>query len=51
MASYGHKGDKIVNMNHQAIDSGIKSLVRVDVPESWMNAVDEAAATRKCLNS
>jgi pyruvate-ferredoxin/flavodoxin oxidoreductase len=47
VASYGHKGDKIVNMNHQAIDSGIKSLVRVDVPESWMNAVDEAAATRE----
>ena len=28
VASYGHKGDKIVNMNHQAIDSGIKSPVR-----------------------
>jgi pyruvate-ferredoxin/flavodoxin oxidoreductase len=45
--SYGHKGDKIVNMNNQAIDSGIEALVKVDVPASWANAMDEAAAARE----
>ncbi len=45
--SYGHKGDKIVNMNNQAIDSGIEALVKVDVPASWADAMDEAAAARE----
>jgi len=47
VASYGHKGDDVVKMNFQAVDRGIKSLVKVDVPESWAEAFDEAAATRE----
>ena len=36
--NYGNKGEKIVNMNHQAVDRGIEGLVKVDIPENWANA-------------
>ncbi|MDI3481246.1 MAG: pyruvate-ferredoxin/flavodoxin oxidoreductase [Tepidanaerobacteraceae bacterium] len=45
--SYGHKGEKVVNMNYQAVDSGIDALVKVDIPASWAEAMDEAAADRE----
>ena len=38
--AYGKKGEKIVNMNYQAVDAGISSLVKVEVPASWANATD-----------
>ena len=41
--SYGAKGDKVVKMNHDAIDEGAKAVVKVDVPASWANAADDAA--------
>ncbi|MEG1448734.1 MAG: pyruvate:ferredoxin (flavodoxin) oxidoreductase, partial [Oscillospiraceae bacterium] len=34
-ASYGKKGQKIVDMNHAAIDQGMGRVVKVEVPESW----------------
>ena len=34
-ASYGKKGQKIVDMNHAAIDKGMERIVKVEVPESW----------------
>lgn len=37
---YGRKGEEIVNMNHKAVDMGIKALVKVDIPESWKDAKD-----------
>ena len=40
-ASYGKKGDKIVQMNYDAIDAGAKQVVEIEVPESWKNAEDE----------
>lgn len=40
VASYGNKGQKVVEMNHGAIDKGIEALVKVEVPESWLNATD-----------
>ena len=40
--SYGKKGEKVVNMNNAAIDKGIESIVEVNVPASWKDAVDEA---------
>ncbi|MCM8711721.1 pyruvate:ferredoxin (flavodoxin) oxidoreductase [Clostridium sp. SYSU_GA19001] len=46
VASYGLKGEKIVNMNFAAIDKGLESLVEVKVPEAWKNAYEEAAATK-----
>ncbi|MDW7669489.1 MAG: pyruvate:ferredoxin (flavodoxin) oxidoreductase [Bacillota bacterium] len=41
--TYGKKGDKIVNMNKEAVDKGISELVKIDVPESWKSAEDECA--------
>ncbi len=40
-ATYGTKGDKIVQMNYDAIDAGAKQIVEITVPESWKNAEDE----------
>ncbi|MCR5667232.1 MAG: pyruvate:ferredoxin (flavodoxin) oxidoreductase [Eubacterium sp.] len=40
-ATYGKKGDKIVQMNYDAIDRGAQDVVEVEVPESWKNATDE----------
>ncbi|AUS95896.1 pyruvate:ferredoxin (flavodoxin) oxidoreductase [Clostridium thermosuccinogenes] len=38
---YGKKGEKIVEMNKAAVDRGISSLIKVNVPESWANAEDD----------
>ena len=40
-ATYGRKGDAIVQMNYDAIDAGAKQVVEVAVPESWKSAADE----------
>ena len=40
-ATYGRKGDKIVQMNYDAIDAGAKQVVAIEVPESWKDAADE----------
>jgi pyruvate-ferredoxin/flavodoxin oxidoreductase len=39
--AYGNKGEKIVQMNHGAIDKGIESAVKVEVPAAWANAEDK----------
>ena len=39
-ATYGRKGDKIVQMNYDAIDAGANAIVKIDVPESWKTAED-----------
>ncbi|MBP2628032.1 MAG: pyruvate ferredoxin/flavodoxin oxidoreductase [Firmicutes bacterium] len=41
--SYGNKGEKVVAMNNAAIDKGVESIVKIDVPVSWKNAQDEVA--------
>lgn len=41
--TYGKKGDEIVNMNCAAVDGAIDALVKIDVPASWKDAVDESA--------
>jgi len=38
--SYGTKGEKIVNMNYEAIDRGINALNKVDVPADWASATE-----------
>lgn len=38
--SYGKKGDKVVAMNHQAIDRGVSDVRQVNVPESWKDIKD-----------
>jgi pyruvate-ferredoxin/flavodoxin oxidoreductase len=47
VASYGMKGEKVVAMNHAAIDAGINSVVKVEVPESWKNAAENASEVKK----
>ncbi|QNM05244.1 pyruvate:ferredoxin (flavodoxin) oxidoreductase [Qiania dongpingensis] len=37
-ATYGRKGDKIVQMNYDAIDRGAKDVKEITVPESWKDA-------------
>ena len=46
--TYGRKGEKIVAMNHQAVDEGLQALVKIDVPKAWASCADEAAATCDC---
>ncbi len=44
--SYGKKGEKVVNMNYEAVDRGIGALAKVEIPASWSSAVaEEVAAT------
>lgn len=48
MKSYGKKGDKIVNMNYEAVDAGINPdiLTKVEIPADWANAQDEAVEVK-----
>lgn len=43
-ASYGKKGDAIVNMNYQAIERGAQEVIKIEIPASWADAKDEADA-------
>ena len=40
--SYSRKGEAIVKMNHDAIDRGANGYVKVEVPASWKDAVDDS---------
>ena len=40
-ATYGRKGDAIVQMNYDAIDAGAKQVVEIKVPESWKDASND----------
>ena len=40
-ATYGRKGDDVVQKNWAAIDAGAKQVVEITVPESWKDAEDE----------
>lgn len=42
--SYAKKGEAIVKMNHDAIETGIKEVKKVRVPAEWAKAKDEAQA-------
>ena len=39
--TYAKKGEKVVSMNMAAVDAGINSPVKVEVPASWSQAKDE----------
>ncbi|MEG0291628.1 MAG: pyruvate:ferredoxin (flavodoxin) oxidoreductase [Anaerovoracaceae bacterium] len=45
--SYGKKGEKVVNMNYAAVDNGIGSATKVDVPAEWANATEEAKEAKE----
>ncbi len=41
-ATYGRKGENIVNMNLAAIDQGVEKIHKVEIPASWKDAADDA---------
>jgi len=43
--AYGTKDDAVVTMNFAAVDKGIESITRIEVPASWADAVDETVST------
>ncbi|MBR4240748.1 MAG: pyruvate:ferredoxin (flavodoxin) oxidoreductase, partial [Eubacterium sp.] len=43
VAKFSKKGEAIVNSNCNGIDRGSKEVVKIDVPASWKDAVDDAA--------
>ena len=42
VSTYGSKGEKVVSMNHAAIDAGINHVKKIDVPADWKNAAGDA---------
>ena len=46
-ASYGKKGDKVIQMNYDAIDAGAGQIVEIKIPDSWKSAQDEGLFTPK----
>ena len=49
VTSYGKKGEKVVNMNFAAIDAGINSVKKINVPDSWKDATDNEEKIEKHL--
>ncbi|MCD8175251.1 MAG: pyruvate:ferredoxin (flavodoxin) oxidoreductase [Phascolarctobacterium sp.] len=45
-ASYGKKGQNVVNMNNAAIDRGTDAIEKVAVPAAWVKAKDTEAAKK-----
>jgi len=43
--AYGKKGEKIVNMNYKAVESGINALVKVNVPKTWTEILELETTT------
>ena len=43
--SFSKKGEKIVAMNHAAIDTGFKSVTQIEIPADWANASDTVTET------
>ena len=42
--TYGRRGEKVKQMNFDAVDRSLEALDEITYPESWVDAVDEAAA-------
>ena len=49
VTSYGKKGEKVVNMNFAAIDAGVNSVQKINIPDSWKEAKDKEEETEKHL--
>ena len=45
--SYGRKGEKVVNMNYQAVDKGIEELKEIKYPESWKDLKDDVVEKKE----
>ncbi|RRD93643.1 pyruvate:ferredoxin (flavodoxin) oxidoreductase [Clostridiales bacterium COT073_COT-073] len=46
--TYGKKGEKVVQMNFQAIELGAKAFEQVEVPASWKDAAQDQSAVAVC---
>ena len=44
---YGKKGEKVVNMNHEAVDKGIQAVQEIKIPESWIDSRENNEAEVK----
>jgi pyruvate-ferredoxin/flavodoxin oxidoreductase len=42
--TYGSKGDKVVNMNMEAVDQALEGLVKFEIPSAWEEAADAPVA-------
>ncbi|HMA85258.1 MAG TPA: pyruvate:ferredoxin (flavodoxin) oxidoreductase [Desulfosalsimonadaceae bacterium] len=42
--TYGKKGEKIVQMNVDAVDKTLENVIEINYPDSWKDAVDEVKA-------
>ncbi|MEG2870164.1 MAG: pyruvate:ferredoxin (flavodoxin) oxidoreductase, partial [Clostridium sp.] len=40
-ATYGRKGEDVVNKNWAAIDAGAQNVVEIKIPDSWKSCADE----------
>ncbi len=49
--SFGRKGDAIVQMNYDAIDSADSHLIKIDVPEAWAHATTGAEMVKGADNA
>ena len=47
--TYENKGEKVVNMNYQAIEQGYRNLHKVSVPDSWKSLTVEAKKVDESL--
>ncbi len=47
--AYGKKGDDIVQMNYKAVDAGMNSAHKVEVPAAWAEAEDCCCGEKKEL--
>jgi pyruvate-ferredoxin/flavodoxin oxidoreductase len=47
--SFSRKGEKIVQMNYDAIDAGVNAVVKIDVPESWAELDENAVGCEGAL--
>ncbi|MCQ2453775.1 MAG: pyruvate:ferredoxin (flavodoxin) oxidoreductase, partial [Clostridia bacterium] len=45
VASYGKKGQNVVDMNYAAIDAAVDGLVKVEIPADWATTTTGATAT------
>lgn len=41
--AYGKKGDKVIQMNHEAIEHGFTDLQKIDVPDYWKDFAQDKA--------
>ena len=44
--TYGHKGEKIVNMNCEAIDEGLHAVRLIEIPEAWKTVKEKKAKVK-----